>query len=86
AGLPKDHPFRRNENVFSFGMNAAGLQMLQFLSMVVRPSGMAVPGPLNYHFATASLDRGEGLQCKEGCFSPDLAALGDHCPFDPLQV
>lgn len=86
AGLPQDHPALRNENVFSFGMNAAGLQMLQFLSMVVRPGGMAVPGPLNYHFANASLDRGEGLQCKEGCYFPDLVALGDHSPFDPLQV
>jgi molybdopterin-synthase adenylyltransferase len=86
ACLPQDHPALRNENVFSFGMNAAGLQMLQFLSMVVRPGGMAVPGPLNYHFANASLDRGEGSQCKEGCYFPDLVALGDHSPFDPLQV
>lgn len=86
SGLPVDHLVRRNENVFAFGMNAAGLQMLQFLSMAVQPAGIAVPGPLNYHFATASLDRGEALECKTGCFFPDLVALGDQSPIDPLLV
>ena len=86
AGLPMDHAARRNENVFAFGMNAAGLQLLQFLSMVVQPSGIAVPGPLNYHFSTASLDRQEGTGCKDGCFFPDLVAMGDHSIIDPLQA
>lgn len=86
SGLASAHFARRNENVFSFGMNAAGLQMLQFLSMAVQPAGIAVPGSLNYHFATASLDRGEALECKQGCFFPDLVALGDHSPIDPLLV
>ena len=67
-------------------MNAAGLQMLQFLSMVVQPAGIAVPGPLNYHFATASLDRGEAVECNAGCYFPGLTALGDQMPFDPLQA
>lgn len=86
SGLPLSHPARQNENVFSFGMNAAGLQMLQFLSMVVQPAGIAVPGPLNYHFATASLDRGEAVECNAGCYFPGLTALGDQMPFDPLQA
>lgn len=84
-GIAKDHALRRNENVFSFAMNAAGLQLLQFLSMVVKPAGIATPGPLNYHFATANLDKDEGTICKARCWFPKLVALGDHCPIDPLE-
>ena len=85
AALPKEHAARSNENVFTFGMNAAGLQMLQFLSMVVEPSGIAIPGALNYHFATASLDRGGQDGCVSECFFPSLAAMGDHSIINPLR-
>ena len=40
-GLPEDHPLRRNENVFAFGASAASFEVLQFLSMVVEPNGVA---------------------------------------------
>ena len=41
AGLPDDHPIRRKENVFAFGLSAASFEILQMLSMVVAPLGVS---------------------------------------------
>ena len=39
SALSDDHPVKRNENVFAFAAAAASAQLMQFLSMVVAPSG-----------------------------------------------
>lgn len=78
-GLPADHFARRNENVFAFSMNAAGLQMLQFLSMVVTPGGVADPGALIYHFSNARMDQDErSAGCMPNCRYPSLLGTGDR--------
>ena len=59
AQLPKDHFIHRNENVFAFCMNAAGLMQLQFLSLMVQPGGISNPGAQIFHFVTGSLDKSE---------------------------
>jgi hypothetical protein len=51
-GLPPKQPLRGNQNVFAFSLGAASLEVLQFLSMIVAPSGVADPGEQNYHFVT----------------------------------
>lgn len=78
AGLPRDHPARRNENVFAFGLADASLEVLQLLSMVVAPSGVADTGAQSYHFSTGSLDI-EERACEPTCpyDSAPLLAAGD---------
>jgi ThiF family len=76
AGLPIDHQLRRNENVFGFSMNVAGLEVLQFLSMVIAPSGIANYGAQNYHFVTGDLDI-ERRGCEDTCLYPTLTARGE---------
>jgi hypothetical protein len=80
AGLPNDHPAKRNENVFAFSMAAASAEVLQFLSMVVAPFGIADPGTHMYHFVTASFDVDHG-RCAALCAFPPLTALGDQAPY-----
>lgn len=82
AWLPSDHPVRRNENVFAFGLADASLEMLQLLSMVVAPSGLADIGAQSYHFATGSLDI-EERGCEPSCpySSAPLLARGDTTSF-----
>ena len=55
-GLPESHPIKRNENVIAFSLNVAGLEMLQFLMMVVAPLGVSNAGQQSYHFVPGIFD------------------------------
>lgn len=48
AGLPDDHPIKRNENVFIFGVADAALEALQFLSLATAPGGVSNVGAQTY--------------------------------------
>lgn len=77
AGLPDTHPLRANENVFAFSAGAASLEVLQMLSMVVAPSGLADVGAQNYHFVTGELDT-DPSYCEPRClYSGQFLAAGD---------
>jgi hypothetical protein len=82
AGLPRDHPVRRNENVFAFGLADASLEVLQLVSMSVAPSGVADVGAQTYHLSTGWVDRDERA-CEAGCVyaATPLLAAGDTAPF-----
>lgn len=80
AALPNDHPIKRNENVFAFAAAAASAQLLQFLSMVVAPAGLADVRAQLFHFATGRLDV-DNRSCEATClYSGELLAMGDRCP------
>ena len=49
AGLPEDHPIKRNENVFIFGVADASLEALQFLSLAVASGGISTVGGPDLH-------------------------------------
>lgn len=80
-GLPADYFIHRNENVFPFAMNAAGLMMLQFLSLVVQPSGISDTGAHMYHFVTSTLDKNKLDSCKPYCLFKDHIGAGDRFPY-----
>jgi hypothetical protein len=78
ANLPPGHPLVANENVFAFSMGAAALEVGQFLSMVVAPSGLPDNGAQLYHFHLGTLTR-DTRDCKPGCYyATNLLALGDQ--------
>lgn len=82
AGLPRDHPARRNENVFAFGLADASLEVLQLVSMSVAPSGVADVGAQTYHLSTGWIDTDERA-CEPRCLyaSSPLLAAGDTASF-----
>jgi hypothetical protein len=83
AGLPPTHPLRRSENVFAFSGATASLEVLQFLTMTVAPSGVADVGAQNYHFVTGSLDR-DDRSCDPGCpYTTYLTGRGDDAGIVP---
>jgi molybdopterin-synthase adenylyltransferase len=55
--LPDHHPLRHNQNVFPFSAATAAAEVLQLLTAVVAPSGIADTGAHLYHFTTGTLDR-----------------------------
>jgi hypothetical protein len=77
AGLPEDHPLRRNENVFPFSAAAAAAETLQLLTAVLAPCGIGDVGAHLYHFTTGTLDRiTQG--CKAACpYASTLLGTGD---------
>ncbi len=75
--LPTDHPIRANENVFSFSLGAASLEVLQFLSMVIGPAAVHNIGAQTYHMAVGAMDV-SGSGCDDGCAFPPLVARGDR--------
>lgn len=80
SALPNDHPIKRNENVFAFGAAAASAQLMQFLSMVVAPSGIADVRAQLFHFTTGRLDI-DDRDCEPHCpYSHELMMLGDRAP------
>lgn len=80
-GLPKDHFLHRNENVYGFAMNAAGLMILQFLSLVVQPAGVSDPGAQIYHFVPGSLDKDGKQGCNQHCLYEKHIGVGDSFPY-----
>jgi hypothetical protein len=79
-GLPADHILRRNENVFSFSMGCASLELAQFVAMLTEPNGIGDLGALHFHLTTGLTDR-DVESCKRTCpYSANLVFLGDDAP------
>lgn len=76
-GLPKEHLIHSNQNVFSFSLSLAALEMQQLLTMVIQPSGISDTGTAIYHFVDGSLDKILKLVCNSNCTKPDEIGSGD---------
>ncbi len=66
-----------NQNVFGFSMFTGGLEVMQFLSLLVSPTGNAIPGAQMYHFIPGHLDI-DRSGCNDNCIYTKLIALGDR--------
>jgi hypothetical protein len=79
--LAEDHSLRKNENVFSFSLNLASLQIMQMLSMVIAPLGFSNVGEHLYHFVTGRMDVEFQKKCLSGCIYQKVISYGDRCPY-----
>jgi molybdopterin/thiamine biosynthesis adenylyltransferase len=75
-GLSKDHFSNRGENVYAFSMGLAGMQMQQFLSMVLTPKGVYY-GAKEMDFTTGNIDSDFPFVCEPNCEFNSMVALGD---------
>lgn len=77
SGLSSDHPLRRRENVFTFSLACASMEVLELLRMTVAPGGIPDVGASLYHWTLGREDR-DTTDCEEGClYSSILACTGD---------
>ena len=85
-GLPKGHPLKARENVFSFSMGCGNLQLLQMLAMVLSPLDQPNPGTQLYHFVGNAMEEPIFGECHPQCQFPGFIAKGDHCGIEALAA
>lgn len=75
-GLDNDHFINRGENVFAFSLSLTGMQMQQFLSIILQPKGFYY-GAKEMCFVTGNTDDRFQFSCDDNCDFEDKIALGD---------
>lgn len=83
-GLPKNHFINRGENVFGFSLGLAGMEMQQFLSLILNPRGIHY-GPKEMDFITGNIDSEFENECFEKCNINSLLGYGDDIKFQMLS-
>ncbi len=67
-----------HENVYAFSSHLASMEVMQFLSLFVSPSGVSNVGQQMYHFVPGILDKYTKLNCGENCFFQSIIGKGDN--------
>lgn len=76
-GLPNDHFLLRGENVYVFSLGLAGLQMQQFLSLILTPKGVYY-GAKEMDFTTGNIDANFPFVFDTNCEFDSFVANGDN--------
>jgi molybdopterin-synthase adenylyltransferase len=77
-GLPKDHNFKRNENVFLFSENLASLEVMQMVEFCTGIGGIYDYGIQRYRSNIGTLEYDVEKECHAGCRIHELVAQGDR--------
>lgn len=77
-GLPAEHHFKRNENVFPFSANLASLEVLQLIALVTNIAGIDDFGVQRYRYNPGFLESDITRVCRAGCETKMLTAQGDR--------
>ena len=77
AGLPEDHEFKRNENIFPFSLNLASLEVMQFIEQVTGIGHTHYYGTQRFSYNEGYIRLNDGRKCQEGCFFQGGIAQGD---------
>jgi len=77
-GLPVDHRFKRNENVFPFSENLASLEVFQLIALITGAAGQTDFGVQRFRWLPGVLDFDVTRKCEQYCDISSLVAQGDH--------
>ena len=77
SGLPADHRFKRNENVFPFSTNLASLEVLQLVALVTGAAGIYDFGVQRYRYVPGILEQLADKACEKACDTSTQSAIGD---------
>jgi molybdopterin/thiamine biosynthesis adenylyltransferase len=77
TGLPDEHRYKRNENVFPFSANLASLEVLQFIALATGIAGMPDIGVQRYRYVPGIVEAWS-TECTNDCTVKDLVAQGDR--------
>ena len=77
-GLPADHRFKRNENVFPFSANLASLEVIHLVALVTGAAGVTDFGVQRYRYLPGILEQLPTAHCKSHCDQHELTGQGDR--------
>jgi molybdopterin/thiamine biosynthesis adenylyltransferase len=77
-GLPSDHRFKQNENVFPFSANLASLEVLHLIALVTGAAGVTGFGVQRYRYLPGILEQLVTQQCKSHCDQDEVIGQGDR--------
>lgn len=77
AGLPVNHRFKRNENVFPFSMNLASLEVLQLVALLTGAAGIRDFGIQRYRYVPGIVEQLPARGCKPDCDVRVQTGVGD---------
>jgi hypothetical protein len=77
-GLPDDHRYKRNENVFPFSANLASLEVLQFVALVTSIARMPNVGVQRYRYIPGTVEATTARACEPNCETIKLIGRGDR--------
>lgn len=76
-GLRRGSSPDAHENVYAFASHLASMEVLQMLSLLLRPGGKSDVGQQTFHFVTGRLDVDPHPACQEHCYVQTQAGKGD---------
>ena len=77
-GLPADHRFKQNENVFPFSANLASLEVLHLLALATGAGGIDSFGIQRFRYVPGILEQLAATSCKPECDRRSLVGQGDR--------
>lgn len=77
AGLPADHAFKRNENIFPFSANLASLEAFQLIEMMTGMGGNHYFGTQRYVYNQGYIRVKDDLCCRDDCYYQGNIAMAD---------
>jgi hypothetical protein len=76
-GLPADHRFKRNENVFPFSANLASLEVMHLVALTTAAAGITDFGVQRFRYNPGIMEQLGAHQCKSHCDFSQQLAVGD---------
>jgi len=77
SGLPDNHRFRRNENVYPFSQNLASLEVMQFIALTTACGGRDDFGVQRFRYNPGIMESNTERCCRPSCMTAALTATGD---------
>lgn len=77
-GLPGNHRFKRNENIFPFAANLATLEVLHFVALSTGAAGVEDFGVQRFRYIPGILEQLATVSCRSTCERRGTVAHGDR--------
>lgn len=75
--LPSDHPYKMNENIFTFSMNLASLEIFHLIDLVTNIGNIENFGKQRFRYQQGIISHYHDDQCKARCDYAANIAMGD---------